>query len=67
MSEFYHPECARGVRWNDPAFRLVWPLDGKIISEKDQHYSGFHSMKRVLITGRQDHRTQCLPLLLARV
>jgi hypothetical protein len=24
-------------------------------------------MKRVLITGRQDHRTQCLPLLLARV
>jgi dTDP-4-dehydrorhamnose 3,5-epimerase len=25
MSEFYAPECARGVRWNDPAFDIVWP------------------------------------------
>ena len=25
MSEFYHPEAARGVRWNDPAFRIAWP------------------------------------------
>lgn len=41
MSEFYHPECARGVRWNDPAFGVVWPLEAKIISEKDQHYPDF--------------------------
>src|SRR5207248_5815659 len=25
MSEFYHPELARGVRWNDPAFNISWP------------------------------------------
>ena len=25
MSEFYHPELSRGVRWNDPAFRIDWP------------------------------------------
>ena len=25
MSEFYHPESARGVRWDDPAFQIVWP------------------------------------------
>ncbi len=25
MSEFYHPEAARGVRWNDPAFQIAWP------------------------------------------
>ncbi len=25
MSEFYNPESARGVRWDDPAFRIVWP------------------------------------------
>ncbi len=39
MSEFYAPECARGVRWDDPAFGIVWPDDKRIISEKDMNYS----------------------------
>lgn len=39
MSEFYAPECARGVRWDDPAFGIVWPDDKSIISEKDMNYS----------------------------
>lgn len=38
MSEFYHPECARGVRWDDPAFGIGWPLTKKNISEKDMNY-----------------------------
>ncbi|MHB8654740.1 MAG: dTDP-4-dehydrorhamnose 3,5-epimerase [Terriglobia bacterium] len=38
MSEFYHPECARGVRWNDPACQIKWPLESVIISEKDRNY-----------------------------
>ena len=25
MSEFYNPESARGVRWDDPAFQIAWP------------------------------------------
>ena len=25
MSEFYSPEHARGVRWDDPAFGIKWP------------------------------------------
>jgi len=41
MSEFYHPECARGVRWNDPAFGVKWPLHNPIISEKDKGYLDF--------------------------
>lgn len=40
MSEFYHPECARGVRWDDPTFRIIWPPDNKrIISTRDLDYS----------------------------
>jgi dTDP-4-dehydrorhamnose 3,5-epimerase len=27
MSASYHPESARGVRWDDPAFAILWPLD----------------------------------------
>ncbi len=41
MSEFYAPECARGVRWNDPAFDIKWPADVTIISEKDTQYPDY--------------------------
>ena len=36
MSEFYHPECSRGVRWDDPAFGIVWPDDVQCIPERDK-------------------------------
>jgi dTDP-4-dehydrorhamnose 3,5-epimerase len=35
MSEFYHPQSARGVLWNDPAFRMEWPLPLAVISQRD--------------------------------
>jgi dTDP-4-dehydrorhamnose 3,5-epimerase len=36
VSQFYAPECERGIRWNDPAFAVKWPeADRRIISEKD--------------------------------
>ena len=41
MSEFFHPEHARGVRWDDPAFKISWPPGPRIISPKDQQYQDF--------------------------
>ena len=41
MSEFYHPECTRGIRWNDAAFSIEWPLTEVIISAKDLSYPDF--------------------------
>jgi dTDP-4-dehydrorhamnose 3,5-epimerase len=42
MSEFYHPECARGVRWDDPAFGILWRERGEIIVlEKDRSFDLF--------------------------
>lgn len=41
MSEFYSPESARGVRWNDPAFRIAWPEEVQVISERDRTYPNF--------------------------
>jgi dTDP-4-dehydrorhamnose 3,5-epimerase len=41
MSEFYHPEAGRGVRWNDPAFQIVWPEKVEVISERDGNYPDF--------------------------
>lgn len=39
MTEFFHPECAGGVRWDDPAFGIIWPISDGIISEKDSSFS----------------------------
>jgi dTDP-4-dehydrorhamnose 3,5-epimerase len=39
MSEFYHPQCARGVRWDDPAFGMTWPIKEVIISIKDASFA----------------------------
>lgn len=35
MSEAYHPAAARGVRWNDPAFGIAWPILPPILSDQD--------------------------------
>lgn len=41
MSEVYHPESARGVRWNDPAFGIEWPVEPAVISDRDAAYPDF--------------------------
>ena len=43
MSEFYYPESARGVRWNDPSFDISWPLPISIIADKDLAFADFAS------------------------
>ena len=43
MSEFYHPESALGVRWNDPAFQIEWPGKIEMISERDRTYPDFEA------------------------
>lgn len=39
ISEFYHPELARGVRWDDPALAISWPAPVEVISERDRSYA----------------------------
>jgi dTDP-4-dehydrorhamnose 3,5-epimerase len=41
MSEYHAPECARGIRWNDPGIGIKWPADVFIISERDRNYPDF--------------------------
>ncbi len=41
MSEFYAPECARGIRWNDPAFSIKWPVEVRVLSNRDQNYPDY--------------------------
>jgi dTDP-4-dehydrorhamnose 3,5-epimerase len=41
MSAHYHAPSARGVRWNDPAFGIAWPVQPVVISPRDATYPDF--------------------------
>jgi dTDP-4-dehydrorhamnose 3,5-epimerase len=41
ISEFYDPDSAAGVRWDDPAFGIDWPGEVVEISDRDQSYPDF--------------------------
>jgi dTDP-4-dehydrorhamnose 3,5-epimerase len=41
MSEFYSPQAGAGVRWNDPAFAIRWPIPSPILSDRDQSYTDY--------------------------
>jgi dTDP-4-dehydrorhamnose 3,5-epimerase len=38
MADFYIPDAARGVRWNDPLFGIKWPRTTTVISQRDREY-----------------------------
>jgi dTDP-4-dehydrorhamnose 3,5-epimerase len=37
-SQFYTPEAASGVRFDDPAFGIQWPLEPTAVSEQDRNW-----------------------------
>jgi len=44
IGQDYHPEFGRGVRWDDPAFQIQWPLTKeRIISDRDRNYPLFRA------------------------
>lgn len=40
---YYAPEHGRGVRWNDPAFKISWPIDNLVMIDRDRDYPDFSS------------------------
>jgi dTDP-4-dehydrorhamnose 3,5-epimerase len=41
ITEFHHGEAARGVRWDDTAFRIAWPDPVQVISARDRTYPDY--------------------------
>lgn len=37
-SEFYTPGAARGVRYDDPAFSIDWPMQATVVSDQDRKW-----------------------------
>jgi dTDP-4-dehydrorhamnose 3,5-epimerase len=43
VNQFYTPRAEKGIRWDDPAFNIEWPIkDNVIISDKDRNWPDFH-------------------------
>lgn len=41
VSQFYSPQHASGVRYNDPAFGITWPLPVSEISDNDKNWPDY--------------------------
>jgi len=42
VSDFFLPEAYMGLRWDDPAFGINWPLsEERVILQRDESYSYF--------------------------
>ena len=41
ISAFHHPESARGVRYDDPAFGIEWPIEPVVIADRDLRFPSF--------------------------
>ena len=42
VTEFYAPTLERGIKWNDPAINIKWPIVPVIISDKDNNHPDFN-------------------------
>jgi dTDP-4-dehydrorhamnose 3,5-epimerase len=46
VTDYYHPECDRGLKWNDDTFDIEWPVDSDKIrlSERDRGHPALKDM-----------------------
>jgi dTDP-4-dehydrorhamnose 3,5-epimerase len=44
MSAFYAPDAQRGIRYDDPAFDIPWPISGPIVLARDGAYPNFAAL-----------------------
>lgn len=47
VSDFYSPDVEQGIRYDDPAFNIDWPIDVRVISSKDRTWPDFQVSEHV--------------------
>lgn len=45
MTAAYTPEAARGVRFDDPAFGIPWPIPDPILIDRDRNYRSVEAVR----------------------
>jgi dTDP-4-dehydrorhamnose 3,5-epimerase len=51
MSQSYAPGMARGVRFDDPALAVAWPLEVAVISEADRNWPAYRVEDAAALTA----------------
>ncbi|MDG1279235.1 MAG: dTDP-4-dehydrorhamnose 3,5-epimerase [Algoriphagus sp.] len=41
VTQFYTPGAEAGIRWDDPEFKIEWPMNPEVISEKDRNHPNY--------------------------
>lgn len=41
VSQYYHPESEKGIRWDDSIFNVKWPLTVTEVSKKDMDWENY--------------------------
>lgn len=56
----YTPDCERGIRFDDPALGIEWPLEPTVVSAKDRSWPDYEefSSLRGLVSGAGSHVVQ---------
>ncbi len=49
VSQYYSKELERGLRWDDPAFNIQWPMAPTVISERDRTHPDFTPAHHLLV------------------
>lgn len=48
MTDYYAPELADGVRYDDPTFAIEWPLPVSLIAPRDREYLDFERARHIV-------------------
>jgi dTDP-4-dehydrorhamnose 3,5-epimerase len=51
ISAYYAAQAATGVRWNDPALNIIWPLETTVVSERDRNLPLLEDYVRIFATS----------------
>ena len=45
VDEPFSPGAERGIKWDDPFFKLILPVPPEVVSEKDTSWKNFNQKK----------------------
>lgn len=43
VSQHYSPQLERGIRWNDPIFKIQWPAQPTVLSDRDKNHPNYQT------------------------
>jgi len=54
-TDYYDPDCEKGIRWNDPVLGIGWPLIDQILSGKDQRLPFLADLRKEDLPEYSEH------------